>query len=275
MDYLLENAELNIVEFDINNRNTMNTFQRRLPYYVMSYHKKGEAKLRVADKVYTITPGTVVIIPPNTVHDHFKDTEEETVFLWCHFTFTIGGVIDVLKIFNLPMISLLENSREFEKAFVEFKESTNKPGLLSHTILRKAKAHELLYLLLEGTVNSHNQEFFNAYQNGEFIQVLTQIVEHPEKEISLTDLSEQFHLHPTYICNRFKELFGKSPLQVHRELKIQRAKALLQTSGTSVTEIALSLGFSGTPSFTRLFKSYVGISPTQYRNLNRKWEVEI
>jgi AraC family transcriptional regulator of arabinose operon len=101
--------------------------------------------------------------------------------------------------------------------------------------------------------------------------MLTQIIRNPEKDLSLKDLSIQFHLHPTYISNRFKEIFGKSPIQVQRELKIDRAKKLLKSTQMSVTEIAHSVGFPGIPGFTRLFKSYVGISPSQYRNLNKRW----
>lgn len=270
IDRLLQSAELSIVEFDLHIRNEMKTFNRSLPFYVMSYHKIGEAILRVGEEIYKIKPGTVAIIPPNIEHDHYKETDEETVFLWCHFTYEIGNVIDVLKLFNFPITFNLKNSEEFERVFMEFKEINQKDDFLSKTILTKAKSHEMLYLLLESIMNSKN-DLFHQSQSECFLCMLTQFIKNPDKDVSLNDLSTQYHLHPTYISNRFKELFGKSPIQVQRELKIDRAKKLLRSTQLSVTEIAHSLGFQGIPGFTRLFKSYVGISPSQYRTLNKRW----
>lgn len=270
IDILLKSAELSIEEFDIHIRTEMKTFNRVLPSYVMSYIKKGEAKLRVGTDEYTLKPGSVVIIPPYLEHDHYKETDHETIFLWCHFTYGIGSIIDALKIFNLPIIFELTNSEEFEKVFLEYKDISDSEDFLIKTILKKAKSHEILYLLLKSIMSSHEESFYQN-QSQEFICILTQIVTNPEKELSLQELAKQFHLHPTYISNRFKELFGKSPIQVQREMKIDRAKKLLRSTELSVTEIAQAVGYPTIPGFTRLFKNYVGISPTQFRNLNKKW----
>ncbi|MFP5115931.1 helix-turn-helix domain-containing protein [Bacillaceae bacterium C204] len=270
IDFLLQSAELSIVEFDIHIRTEMKTFNRRLSCYVMSYIKKGEAKLRVGKDEYMLLPGTVVIIPPYIEHDHYKETEEETIFLWCHFTYEIGNALDVLKIFNLPITFKLTNSEEFEKVFLEYKNISFTEDFLIKTILKKAKSHEILYLLLKSIMNSHEESFERNHSQG-FISILTQIVTNPEKELSLQELSNQFHLHPTYISNRFKELFGKSPMHVQREMKIDRARKLLISTEMSITEIAHAVGYPAIPGFTRLFKNYVGISPTQFRNLNKKW----
>ncbi len=274
LDLLLRHAVLNIVEFDIHIRNEMRTFNRVRPYYVMSYHKKGNAKLRVGKQTYTITPGTVVLIPPNVEHDHYKDSNEETVFLWWHFTFEIANAIDVLKVFDFPITFRLPNTEEFEKVFIQFKESSARAGYLPTTILKEAKALELLYLLLDGAMKS-KEAVVGGLQSRSFLGILAQIVQHPEKQLTLHDLSRTLHMHPTYISNRFKELFGKSPIQVQREMRIHKAKTLLATSEMSITEIAQAVGCSGTPSFTRFFKSHVGISPTRFRSFRQNREARM
>jgi AraC family transcriptional regulator of arabinose operon len=171
LDILLRNADLNILECDIHMRNEMDTYNRILPYYVMSYQKNGEAKLRIRNKIYDISPGTVIIIPPNVEHDHFKETAEQTVFLWFHFIYGIANVIDVLKIFNFPITFKLKNSDVFEKVFVQYKEASTQTNFLSATILRKAKAYELLYLLLEGIINS-NGSLEDQYKYDGFLNIL-------------------------------------------------------------------------------------------------------
>jgi AraC family transcriptional regulator of arabinose operon len=268
LDILLQNAVLHIIEFDIHTRTEMRTYNRTRPCYVMSYHKKGNAKLKIGDEIYSIVPGTVMLIPPNCQHDHYKENADESVFLWSHFTFEIAGVIDVLKFFQIPVTFKLKDSEEFEKVFMQYNELKQQTGFLPQTILRKAKALELIYLMLESAIRIE-RESDKSLRSRSFLEILSKIIQHPEQDFSLAQFAKEMNMHPTYISNRFKELYGRSPIQVQREMKMFKAKTLLKTSDLSVTQIANSLGFSGIPNFTRLFKSYVGISPSQFRKINK------
>ncbi|SFJ93772.1 AraC-type DNA-binding protein [Paenibacillus sp. UNC496MF] len=270
---LLRHAELQIVEFDIHRRIEMNTFNRTLPWYVMSYLKSDSAKLRISGDVTTIAPGTVTFIPPNVEHDHYKDTPDEAEFLWWHFTYEIAGVMDAMKMFQIPYVFRLQNNEFFEKVFMEFMESAD-AGMssLPLSILTQAKSLELLYIILNSAVGQSDAHA-DVAKSECFLDMLSRIFHSPEEPLTLRMMSDELHLHPTYVSNRFKELFGKPPMQVQREMRIQKAKALLESSELSVTEISQRLGYSELQNFTRLFKSYVGISPTQFRELNRKWRV--
>lgn len=270
LDFLSEHAELKIFLFDVSSRVEMKTFNRTRPHYVMSYHKQGSAKLRVGQETYSITPGTVICIPPNVEHDHYKETDEETVFLWWHIKYEIGNVIDVLRLFQIPLVYQLKDASHFERVFGEFMESSSNKGPWPSTILKKAKALELLYLLLADMDTVEHYGFSNS-QTQSFLGILVQIIQQPEKELSLKALSDQFYLHPTYISNRFKELFGKSPIHMHREMRIHQAKRLLGSSELSISSVAEAAGFNGVSSFSRLFHMYVGLSPSQYRDLNKLW----
>ncbi|MBS4195703.1 AraC family transcriptional regulator [Lederbergia citri] len=270
MNFLLKYADLNVLECDIHTRTEMMTINRVLSCYIMSYHKSGEAKLRIGKNVYPITPGTVVLVPPNVEHDHYKESDEETIFFWSHFTYGIAGVLDVLGLFHFPITFKLKDSTEFEKVFIEYKKSIESSEFLISTILKKAKELELLYLMFEGIMKTQKYPVQAGNKEEEFLCILTELIQNPNKDLTLKELSDKYHLHPTYISNRFKELFGKSPIQAHKELRINKAKELLKTSQMSITDIGASLGFNDTPSFTRLFKSYVGISPSQFRGLNLK-----
>lgn len=270
LDFLFEHADLKIFLFDISSRDEMKTFKRTRPHYVMSYHKQGSAKLRVGKDTYDLTQGTVIFIPPNLEHDHYKDTDDETVFLWWHIKYEIGNVIDVLRLFQLPLVFQLKNANRFEKVFGEFMDSTSNKNSWPSSILKKAKALELLYLLLADADTGEEYGALNS-QMKSFLCILVQIIQQPEKELSLKTLSDQLYLHPTYISNRFKELFGKSPIHMQREMRVHQAKKLLGSSEMSISSIAETVGFNGVSSFSRLFHLYVGISPSQYRDLNKLW----
>lgn len=277
LEQLLSHAELHVLEFNIHQRREMKTFKRCVPYYIVSYHKTGYAKLRVGDQIYTISPDTVICIPPYMEHDHYKTSNEETVFLWWHFRFQIANVVDVMKMFSLPLVFKLQDSRHFEEVFHQFMQSSDRARYLPATILKQAKAWELLYIILDGAIElengkEHASNEVASIPSQSFLRVLSQIIQHPERQLSLQQLADELHMHPTYICNRFKELFGKSPMQMLREMKIQRAKTLLETTELTVTNISHTLGYNEVQNFTRLFKAYVGVSPMQFRNLNARWK---
>lgn len=264
---LLETADLKILKFDIHNRKEMNYRNRTFEeYYMMTYIRKGSAKLKVEDHVYTLHPGTVIFIPPYLKHDQYKDSGEETEFLWWHFTYNIHNAVDVLPFLQIPYIYPLKNYKRFEEVFDEFMLSMENMGHLPTVILQKAKSLELLYLLLDNGLGSVKTGSENLASHS-FLAILLKIVTQPEASLSLAGLAEEMHMNPTYVSNHFKAMFGKSPILLHREIKIAKAKSLLESHKMNITEISEWLGFNDIQTFTRLFKKYTGISPQQYKGL--------
>ena len=63
---------------------------------------------------------------------------------------------------------------------------------------------------------------------------------------------------------------GVSPKDFLTEFRISRGKEQLALTNLSVEEIAVSCGYRNSLAFGKIFKQKVGITPTQYRNDNRK-----
>ena len=95
--------------------------------------------------------------------------------------------------------------------------------------------------------------------------VIEYIEEHLAEEIPLTTLADLARLSPHHFCRAFKQSLGSPPCRYHGLRRIERAKVLLATPATSVTEIGLSLGYSETSSFTTAFRRGTGLTPTDYR----------
>lgn len=84
--------------------------------------------------------------------------------------------------------------------------------------------------------------------------------------ITLTELSEHFHLSEKYISRYFKEHFHLTLSQYTNYLRLSHAKHLLETTSLPITEIALRSGFANVSYFIRSFKECYGVSPLKYRN---------
>lgn len=91
------------------------------------------------------------------------------------------------------------------------------------------------------------------------------IEEHVAEDISLTQLAELARLSPYHFARAFKQSFGMPPHRYHTERRMECAKALLAKHESSVTEIALKLGFSETSAFSSAFRKTTGSTPTSFR----------
>jgi AraC family transcriptional regulator len=87
--------------------------------------------------------------------------------------------------------------------------------------------------------------------------------------ISLGGVAKEVDIHPVHLAREFRKFYGCTLGEYLRALRIQWACRKLSTSDTPLVEIALAAGFSNQAHFSRLFKRYTGITPTEYRSLHR------
>lgn len=82
---------------------------------------------------------------------------------------------------------------------------------------------------------------------------------------SVQYIADHLNLSPGYLSNLLKVLTGKSTQQHIHDKLIQKAKEKLSTTNLSVSEIAYTLGFEHSQSFSKLFKAKTQLSPSEFR----------
>jgi AraC family transcriptional regulator len=95
--------------------------------------------------------------------------------------------------------------------------------------------------------------------------VTAYIEEHVGELISLAKLARLARLSEHHFCRTFKKSFGIPPHQYHVQRRIERAKVLLTERANSVTDIALSLGYSQSSAFSVAFRKTTGRTPKEFR----------
>jgi AraC family transcriptional regulator len=96
-------------------------------------------------------------------------------------------------------------------------------------------------------------------------RVMEFIEEHLADEIPLATLAELVDLSVFHFARAFAQSFGAPPHRYHMVRRMDRARSLLQRRTLSVTQIGLRIGFRETSSFTRAFRKFTGLAPTEYR----------
>lgn len=92
-------------------------------------------------------------------------------------------------------------------------------------------------------------------------------------ELSNLLISQNINISEVYLRKLFAAKYNISPKQYILDMRIQKAKHLLANSPYSITAIGTDCGFSSVYIFSRCFKNRVGISPSEYAKINRKFEL--
>lgn len=122
----------------------------------------------------------------------------------------------------------------------------------------------------------YDRQFFTRTNlNKDFVSKFEQYLENyfsspdiSEKGIpSVKQCGEALHMSGSYLSDLLKNETGRSAKDHIHTYLIEKAKTTLLNSNTSISEIAYRLGFEYPQHFSKLFKSKVGLSPSEYRTL--------
>lgn len=98
-------------------------------------------------------------------------------------------------------------------------------------------------------------------------QILKYIHKNYNEELSLKTLSYQFNINTTYLGQLFKKDTGVSFPNYLNNYRIEMAKQYLLETNLKTAQIAKKVGYMDPNYFYRIFKKYVGVSPTDFKSL--------
>lgn len=86
-----------------------------------------------------------------------------------------------------------------------------------------------------------------------------------KSELGLGDVASAVGLAPAYVSHIFKKETGQGIVEYITELKMKKARQLLKDKSLKIVQVAKICGYENQSYFNKLFKSYYGMTPVQYR----------
>lgn len=90
------------------------------------------------------------------------------------------------------------------------------------------------------------------------------------KQLSLDEVSYYVNISPYYFSKIFKEGTGENFIEYLTNIRIEKAKELLSSTDYSMKEICVMVGYSDPNYFSRSFKKNVGVTPTEYKEVENR-----
>lgn len=91
--------------------------------------------------------------------------------------------------------------------------------------------------------------------------------EYHSEKITLENIAAAAFMSRFYYIRMFKQIYGVTPRQYLRDLRISKAKELLK-KGCPVTRVCYEVGYKSLSTFSSAFKRGTGYSPREYQKIN-------
>jgi len=92
------------------------------------------------------------------------------------------------------------------------------------------------------------------------------IEEHLNEEVSLEEVADRIGLNASYFSQLFKHSTQETFVQYRTRRRMEKAKKLLAQPQYRITDISGEVGYADHPHFTKTFKKYTGVLPSEYRS---------
>ncbi|TVY07999.1 response regulator transcription factor [Paenibacillus cremeus] len=98
------------------------------------------------------------------------------------------------------------------------------------------------------------------------ILVVKRYIQDHYKDVTLESAAGQAHMNPHYFSKFFKGKTGQNFYDYVIEVRMKKAAELLEDINLKTYDVSEQVGYTNPKNFSRVFRSYYNLTPTQYRN---------
>ncbi|KIA91837.1 hypothetical protein OC25_19655 [Pedobacter kyungheensis] len=261
-------------------------YEQQNEAYTIKFVFNGEETCEINKRKFNIYPDTFAVVNAgsnfsskidsiNPVNTFAVSFGESFISDFHHsFSYSEENLLDGKEAIKMPdfMESLYPFAGDMRFNVLHLKNQLDK-GLKDEMLI-----NEYLYHCLLNYYKIYDKEVVQKLDKLSFIKTKTRqevlkrltlakeyISSNYNQNITLEQIAEQACLSVNHLLRTFKEAYEISPYQFLMQLRLNRAKKLLQTTSYSLNEIVGLVGFECPSSFIRLFKHTFNITPLKYK----------
>ena len=237
-------------------------------HYVIS--GKGTLQVENSDKTsseYKIQAGSGFLIEPGQITTYFADRAAPWEYCWVEF----GGlrareILESADLSRKNPVFLPQASENGETVKKEMLSLTSHSGESSLHLI----GH--LYLIMDALVQGSSRK--REIQGGKLSKFYAReavafIEQNYARPITVEDMAARCKLDRSYFGKIFKDTMGESPQNFLIRYRMSQAAQLLVTTNLSVGDVSVRTGYPNQLHFSRAFKKTYGVSPREYRQMNK------
>lgn len=233
----------------------------------LSFCLSGRAAFDFAESRFELSRGQMVFLPAGSAYTVRCESDEPFVHYTANFRLNRANAainseptaVSEILAGHMRHITSEDNAAIYQNQLDELL-SVWLGKHSGYRVLAKSIIYRLLYLYFTDADRTHrNRDEYLKLLPAKRLLDRSFAEEHGVSELaSLCNMSE------THFRRLFTKLFGRSPTEYRLEKRLLRARDLLLSGQYSVAETAHEVGYSDPNYFTRVFRSRVGVSPSDF-----------
>lgn len=160
--------------------------------------------------------------------------------------------------------------------FIEEFTTTDLAGFMRYVFL-EGKVYEILTHFFQQFLDDHNQpdrRKILRQSTAEKIEEAGNIIQAEMESLgSVMSIAKRVGLNQQTMQDGFKKLYNKSVNQYIREVRLDKAKELMESTNLNITEITYQIGINSRSYFAKLFKDRFGVTPKDYIGMRRREDI--
>lgn len=154
----------------------------------------------------------------------------------------------------------ISDSSYIQTAFEKIEKCMNLNSPVSHL-----EAMQQLYGILVFLAKATNKKYISKDRQHVLTPAVNHMAEHySDPALSNDTLAGMCGISTVYFRKTFEAAYGTSPMRYLHRLRLTKAKAMLSGEYGSIGQVAESVGYNSVYHFSKMFKAYTGMSPSEY-----------
>ncbi len=192
--------------------------------------------------------------------------EEVLVALCGRVSVGITGVSGILDLVRQPIVERKDAGSRAFSVIDDLVRELVQPVLGSKALIRALLHQCMIHLLRERLMaNDRGLAWMAALVDEKLWSALRRMLDHPADAHSVESLADSAGMSRATFAKRFSDAYGSGPMELLRDLRMQKAASLLAHSELPVKRIAELVGLRSRSYFTRTFQNYFGSTPQSFR----------
>lgn len=245
----------------------------------------GQMEFHLNDRKVVLSAGQGVIVNSNIMHSIERVDPEANCSMYSttfHPAFLFGfGDVALTDKYLSPIIDsssfqfmILDEGNDAESRILDLVNEVIAANLVKkygYEILTKAKLCSLWLELLNIIVPEdaqQNAKNIASLDEARAKEMILYIEEHYADKVTLDELSASVHISKSECCRCFKRALSLTPVEYLMKYRIYMAASMIKKKDKgagSFSELAFNVGFNNASYFNKVFKQYLGCTPSEYR----------
>lgn len=216
----------------------------------------GSGTVRIDDEVHVLTASSALVIPAGQAHRYEAAPDDPWSIWWLHVRGTDAaeltapgdGPSRIVRLRSLDrLVALFDELVSLLERRLSPAQLHAASGTAIHLLTRLAVDR---VLPADGSALERAMRYLEARVDG---------------TIQVAELAGMVGMSPSHLSALFRQATGGGPTAFHTSLKMARARELLDTTTSTIADVAVAVGYGDPRYFARHFRSVHGLAPSAYR----------